>query len=353
VLVAVLALVSSAASAQPTEPIPVWIDVDPSAAGGYCLVINDEGLALAQAFHSPELDVRGVSATFGNAGIDETLRIARDVMERFGPAGMVVHRGAESGDELGRATDASRALASALRAAPLTILALGPVTTVATVVRNHPELVDRIDRVVAVAGRRPGQRFVAETTRSEPLMDLNFELDVSAFQLLLDAEVEIVLAPFEISSKVVLTQADMDRLAQGGEATRWLAGPASGWLEWWESRFGVEGFYPFDTLAVAYLTSPAWLTCDDLPAAIQTAPDDVKVPSMGEAAPDKPVSSSPKRWRRRAEFATATTSPRPSRPICWRGWSGRSEAGRSGIIPASAPAHRARHKTPFDDAKPE
>tara|TARA_B100000315_G_scaffold257863_1_gene308146 strand:+ start:6560 stop:7228 length:669 start_codon:yes stop_codon:yes gene_type:complete len=164
------------APAQPTAPIPVWIDVDPSAAGGYGLVINDDGLALAQAFHSPELAVRGVSATFGNAAIDETLRIARDVVARFGPAGMVVHRGAAGGDELGRETAASR----------------------------------------------------------------------------------------------------------------WLAGPASGWLEWWERRFGVEGFYPFDTLAVAYLTSPAWLTCDDLPAAIRTAPDDVKVPSMGAAAPDKP-----------------------------------------------------------------
>lgn len=274
--------------AQPGGPVPVWLDVDPSAAGGYGLVINDDGLAMAQAFHSPELVVRGVSTTFGNAGIDETFRIASDVVERFGPPGLAVYRGAASGDELGRETEASRALAAALRAGPLTVLALGPVTTVATVVRNHPDLVERIVAVVAVAGRRPGQRFVAETTRSEPLMDLNFELDAPGFQVLLDADLPIVLAPFEIASKVVLTQDDMDRLASGGPAARWLAGPAAGWLEWWRSRFGVDGFYPFDTLAVAYLTSPHWLTCENLPVEIQMAPDDVQVPSRGSAAPDKP-----------------------------------------------------------------
>ena len=276
------------ALAQPREPVPVWLDVDPSAAGGYGLVINDDGLAMAQAFHSPELVVRGVSATFGNAGIDETFRIASDVVERFGPPGLSVYRGAASGDELARETETSRALAAALRAEPLTVLALGPVTTVATVVRNHPDLVERVVAVVVVAGRRPSQRFVAETTRSEPLMDLNFELDATGFQVLLDADLPIVLAPFEIASKVVLTQDDMDRLASGGPAARWLAGPAAGWLEWWRSRFGVDGFYPFDTLAVAYLTSPHWLTCENVPEEIQTAPDDVQVPSMGSAAPDKP-----------------------------------------------------------------
>ena len=125
--------------AQTGGPISVWLDVDPSAAGGYGLVINDDGLAMAQAFHSPELVVRGVSATFGNADLDETFRIASDVVERFGPPGLSVYRSAVSGDELGRETEASLALAAALRAEPLIVLALGPVTTVATVVRNHPE----------------------------------------------------------------------------------------------------------------------------------------------------------------------------------------------------------------------
>lgn len=267
----------------------VWMDVDPSTApGGYALVINDDGLALVQAFHSPEVVVRGVSAVFGNAALEETYPVAREVVDRFGPPGLGVFAGAARGDGLGVETDASRALAAALRQGPLTVLSLGPVTNVATVVRNHPELHGQIEQIVAVAGRRPGQRFVAGTTTSEPLMDLNFELDVPGFQVLLDSRIRIVLAPFEISSKVLLTELEMDRLQAGDEAAQWLAQPAGDWLEWWKKRFSVDGFYPFDTLAVAYVTTPDWLTCDQMPVAIQIHPDDVKVPSMGDAAPDKP-----------------------------------------------------------------
>ena len=119
-------------------------------------------------------------------------------------------------------------------------------------------------------------------------MDLNFELDAPGFQVLLDSEIPIVLAPFEVSSKVLLTELEMARLEGGGPDARWLAAPAADWLEWWKTRFSTDGFYPFDTLAVAYLTSPEWLTCDDLPAEIQEHPDDVKVPALGDSAPDKP-----------------------------------------------------------------
>src|SRR6185295_12927627 len=101
------------------------------------------------------------------------------------------------------------------RASPLTILALGPATNVATVLANHPELAARVTRVIAVAGRRPGQRFTTGTSNRAGHRDFNFELDPRAFQVLLDSKVELVLAPFEISSKIWMTAADLDRLASG------------------------------------------------------------------------------------------------------------------------------------------
>ena len=60
ILVAALA----SAGAAPA-PVPVWIDTDPAIGESDRDV--DDGLALIQAFHSPELDIRGVSVVFGNA----------------------------------------------------------------------------------------------------------------------------------------------------------------------------------------------------------------------------------------------------------------------------------------------
>ena len=257
----------------------VWIDTDPAIGEPERDV--DDGVALVQAFHSPELDIRGVSVVFGNAALDRGLPIARRLVADYGPAGLGVFSGAAEAADIARETDASRALAAALRAAPLTILALGPATNVATVLSKHPELASRITRVIAVAGRRPGQRFTTGTTNKAGHRDFNFELDPHAFQVLLDAKVELVLAPFEISSKLWLKAEDLDRLAASrSAAARALAAPARDWLSLWKKLFGVDGFNPFDTLAVAYAISPAGFACEPLKARIETLPDDVTEPGV-------------------------------------------------------------------------
>ena len=251
----------------------VWIDTDTSVApGGHEL---DDGLALVQAFNSPELDVRGVSAVFGNAPLADTYPIAQEVVRRFGSAGLEVHEGAAASDQLGEETPATRAMAEALRRERLTLMAIGPVTNVATLLMNHAELTSQIEEVIAVAGRRPGQRFtVGDRAGARVLRDLNFELDADGFQVLLDADVPIVLAPFEISSKVLFTRDDAARFSSGPDTLQWFVQPVNDWLDLWERQFGVAGFHPFDTLAVAYLTSSEWVRCETLPVEIRNLPDD-------------------------------------------------------------------------------
>ena len=253
--------------------IPVWMDVDPAVMrGGH---EPDDGLALLQAFHSEELEVRGVSVVFGNSPLETGFPIANEIARRFGAEGLPVYRGASSGGELGVETDASQALAEALRQEELTVLALGPVTNVATVLKNHPELGRQIRSLVAVAGRRPGQKFVLGAGGT-PLMDFNFELDPEGFRVLLASGVPLVLAPFEISSKTPLTEEDIERFASVASIAEFYLEPLRDYVNWYEDRFGLRAIFPFDTLAVAYLTSPSWIRCDELPLAIETLPDDVE-----------------------------------------------------------------------------
>ncbi len=249
----------------------VWIDTDPSVQRGVHEV--DDGFALLQAFHSPELRIRGISIVFGNAPLTTALPIGKEIVQRFGPAGMPIYSGAAGAEELGAETDASRAIAKALKSERLTILVLGPATNVATVLRNHPELARRIERIIAVAGRRPGQRFLTgKATR--PFRDFNFEMDPQAFQVILDSKVPLVLAPWEISSKVWLTRADLERLLKSNPASAWLTAAASDWLDFWKKSFDVDGFNPFDTLAVGYAIEPKAFRCESLPAKIETLADD-------------------------------------------------------------------------------
>ncbi len=276
-------------AAQPR--IPVWIDTDPSVAPGGHEV--DDGLALLQAFASPELDIRGVSIVFGNADLPTANRIGREIVRRFAPKGTPVYTGAASASQLGKATAASRALAGALRQTRLTILVLGPATNLATLLKNHPDLAPRIDKVIAVAGRRPGQVFRAGPLQKKPFRDLNFELDPEAFRVLLEAKVPLVLAPWEISSGVWLNAEDLNSTT-ANPGMRWLLPAAQDWHNLWQRDFGAPGFNPFDTLAVGYLVAPASLECERFQARIATAPDDtLTLPSkpyllVTPAHPDQP-----------------------------------------------------------------
>lgn len=265
-----------------SEARPVWIDTDPSIRPGGHEV--DDGFALIQAFHSPELAIRGVSLVFGNAPLDVEIPIGREIVELYGPPGLDVSIGAASGDDLGETTEASVALANALRQERLTILALGPGTNVGTVLLQNPELADQIVEVIAVAGRRPGQSFVTGDLANGPHCDCNFDKDTESFQVILDAGVPLTLAPWEISSKVWLRTAELDRLEQAGAGAQYLVSPARDWLALWNERYGVDGFNPFDTLAVGYLTTSETIMCDTLPVEIVDGLDDQAV-AAGQAPP--------------------------------------------------------------------
>ena len=270
--VVVLLLGCLGAGAAGFAETQVWLDVD--VAAGIPQRDVDDALAMIQAFHSPSLVVRGVSAVYGNAPLKDGLPIAREVAEKFGPEGLTVHAGAAGPEDLGKATDAVEAMASALRAGPMVILALGPLTNVGSLLRLHADLEERIESIVIVAARRPGQRFTYPEANGRSFGDFNFENDPEAMQVILDTEITLVFAPWEVSSHVWITQEDLDWLEARGGSGAWIAEKTGSWIALWKSAFGQEGFNPFDTLAVAWTTHPELIETMKVRAWIEELPDD-------------------------------------------------------------------------------
>lgn len=232
-------------------PVPVWIDTDPTVLPGGHEV--DDGFAIAQAFRSPELRVIGVSSIFGNGDIDCCHASAEAMVAAFGPKGMTVHRGAATPGEMS-ATPAAQAITQAAHStAPpgLTILALGPLTNIATALIQAPDIAAQIASIIWVAGRLPGQTFRASDQQAEAFADLNFEQDVAAARVVLASTVRIALTSWTVCSKVHLGGSEIARLAAADAACGVLHGPASDWLDLWRDQFALDYFMPFDTLAVA------------------------------------------------------------------------------------------------------
>jgi inosine-uridine nucleoside N-ribohydrolase len=240
----------------------VWIDTDPSI--GIPLHEADDGFALIQAFHSPELRIRGISTTYGNAGLATTTRIAREMTERFGPAAGLtaqnVFAGAGTARGLGKPTDACEALRAALDERPLTYLALAPLTNLATLLILHPQAARRIDRVIFVGGRSPGVRFRAGRWNPYEFTDGNFHKDNAAAAVLLSVGPPLTLVPVECALQLLLTSAELTQIGrEGGPSGRYLAAKARLWMNLWQLCFGTPGAVIFDCFAVLAATHPQLL----------------------------------------------------------------------------------------------
>lgn len=250
-------------------PLPVWIDTDPTVIRGGHEV--DDGIAIALAFRSPEINVIGVSSIFGNGDIDCCHASAQAIVGAFGPADMPVFRGAAMAGDL-RATPAARAIIAAVRSTPppgLTIVALGPLTNIAAALALAPELADQIFRIIWVAGRLPDQQFRASTRQKQPFPDLNFEADIAAARTVLASTVRMALTSWTVCSQVRFGMSHLAKLTNGDPAVASLIDPVSDWLDLWQCDFDLDYFMPFDTLAVAHACGIGDLTGFDGVALIE------------------------------------------------------------------------------------
>jgi len=247
--------------------MPVWIDTDPACGVGKTADVDD-CWALLAATRSPELGIRGISTVFGNQDGTRALAFAQDILPRLTDGSEIsdhlpnIYEGStRKGQSTWPPTPASRALASALNHEPLTIIALGPLTNPATVIRNHPELAAKIDRIVLVGGKRPGQLFHPSHHWWFHFGDFNVSHDPEATAIVLYSGVPITLVPFDLATKLLVTESDLERLSAGDDSAKWLSDVSQPWFAFWNTMLEKPGFHPFDVLAVAYTAMPDHFRC--------------------------------------------------------------------------------------------
>lgn len=255
----------------------VWIDTDPACGTGRYRD-PDDCIALVSLLARQRGRIAGVSTVFGNADLDTTDALARALVEEAGADGHGVNVWRGCAARLHACSQAPEpaahaALRAALHAAPTTVVALGPLTNLAVVLRREPRLARAVTRVIAVMGRRPGHLFHPSEGYAEGAMlfghgpvfrDLNAELDTEAVEVVLNAGVELVLVPYAAAREFVLEGEGLAILRDTGAAGAWAAERSRDWLEFWQEDVGLPGFYPFDLMAAAVLDDPTRFRCADV-----------------------------------------------------------------------------------------
>jgi inosine-uridine nucleoside N-ribohydrolase len=240
----------------------IILDTDPAMGEHIGLDIDDD-LAIVFLLNSPEVEIVGVTTTYGNSSSDRTWRDAKRLLARAGRPDIPVLKGAGwTSRDLNRETEASRFIAETVREQPgeLTVLTLGPLTNLATAMKKSPGLLSNASELVMMGGRledgKPEFNFSAHPDATAAVLadpcptflvtlDLCLQVRFTAAHLsMLVGNPELVLAPWVGAIRRWLL---MNRLVVGA-------------LSLLVRNIPSGGFFPWDGIAAAYLIAPDLFT---------------------------------------------------------------------------------------------
>jgi len=196
----------------------VIIDTDPGV---------DDAVAILAALVSPEIDVLALTTVTGNVDIAKTTLNARRLVDLAGRPDVLVVEGCgaplhdiprhasevHGEDGLGDLTwnepsvgvhdqFAVDYLAEQINAGPLTIVAIGPLTNLATLVQNYPGIDEKLEHLVIMGGAG-GQGNVTAAA------EFNIWADPEAAKITFGAKWPITFMPLDLTHQAFLTDDDV------------------------------------------------------------------------------------------------------------------------------------------------
>jgi pyrimidine-specific ribonucleoside hydrolase len=258
---------------------PIVIDCDPG---------HDDAIAILLALASPEVELRGITTVAGNQTLDKTTRNALKVLELANRTDIPVAAGADrplvrelrtaanvhgesglDGPDLPEPTTkpvdghAADLLAEWLEPG-VVLVPTGPLTNVALLFDRHPEVKERLERIVWMGGA------IAEGNVT-PAAEFNAFVDPEAAAAVFGSGIPVTMIGLDITHKALFDSGHAERLRGTGAAGRAVAELADFFLEFHRQRYRFDGAPIHDAMAVAQVIDPTLVETLDCNVAIETA----------------------------------------------------------------------------------
>jgi pyrimidine-specific ribonucleoside hydrolase len=247
---------------------PIVIDCDPG---------HDDAIAILLALASPEVELRGITTVAGNQTLEKTTRNALKILELADRTDIPVAVGADAplmrtlrvaanvhgesgldGPDLPEPTTTpvkgygADVLDTWLEPG-LVLVPTGPLTNVALLLERHPDVKQRLERIVWMGGA------IAEGNVT-PAAEFNAFVDPEAAAAVFGSGIPVTMIGLDITHKALFTRAHADQLRGTGRAGRTVAELSDFFQRFHESRYGFDGSPIHDALAVAEVIDPSLVT---------------------------------------------------------------------------------------------
>ena len=259
----------------------VVIDTDPGV---------DDAVAILLALASEELDVLALTSVAGNVGIDETTLNARRLIDLAQRRDVVVARGCArplhgdprlelsvyGADGLGdlvwdepatpeHELDAVDLQYQLITEAPTTIVAIGPLTNLATLLERYPGADALVERVVVMGGAS----FEGNVT---PAAEFNIWFDPEAAARVAGASWPLTFMPLDLTHQALLNDEDLAHLrGLGTQVGRRVADMLEPYALFHDEWYGTRDVIMHDATAVYELIDPGAILTQGVAVAVETA----------------------------------------------------------------------------------
>jgi purine nucleosidase len=208
----------------------------------------DDGLTLLYLLGRSDIELLGVTTTFGNGPIDQVHELTAQLLHCLGREDIPLFKG--EGKRGQPPTDAAHFLAETAAAHPgeISLLATGPVGNLRAAAELDPGFFGNLKQVAIMGGYlhplRIGWRDVSE---------LNLSLDPEAAFAILNAECPVTVMNAHICLQAPFRWRDLRRVRHWSRSTRRLL---RNWLIKMGIGCGVAAFYLWDLLPAVYISHP-------------------------------------------------------------------------------------------------
>lgn len=280
----------------------ILIDTDPGI---------DDAMAILYAIAAPDIELVGLSTVFGNVTTEIATRNALQLLELAGVA-VPVARGAEKplrrnpappadfvhgaegfGDARlpapSRQADprpAARFIAETILENPgdITLVPVGPLTNIALALREAPEIVKAVKRIVVMGGAVRTAGNVNEHAEANIWNDPDAAAEVFA------AEWPLTLIGLDVTQKVRCKDHDLDPMRAASPACgRFLNEAVQFYFRFHEKQRGFTGCYLHDPSAVICATHQEWFDTVETPLTVAVDGEALGRTREGGGAPSQRV----------------------------------------------------------------
>jgi inosine-uridine nucleoside N-ribohydrolase len=278
----------SAAHKQSVAAIPskiqrIIIDTDPGV---------DDAIAILLALRSPELKVEAITPVSGNVPLELTLPNALRLVEIAGRTDIPVAPGAShpltrrlvtakyahgnngmGGVEFPMPStkpsreSANEIISRIVRGSPgeITIVAVGPLTNIAMVLRSDPEIAAMIRGIAIMGGSLSGGNVT-------PSAEFNLYVDPEAARIVFDSHIPLTMVGLDVTRKVLLREDHVQLLEAAKNPVSQAAGRVMrATIERMRDSHNAPVVAMHDPLTVASLIDPGILTLRDYYVEIETS----------------------------------------------------------------------------------